>query len=316
MSTSLLLADVGGTHVRLRQVGLEGETVSELHEVGSGVGDGYVSSLMEQLNAVVRRLGVARGGFPRGMTVVITSRGLRAGQAERVAIRDMAAFLRAERVVLVPDGVAAYVGSLGSRPGVVLTVGTGTIAVAVDGGGRVRRLDGWGPQLGDVGSGYRVGLDGLISACRWVDGSRGGSQMLCEAAARAFGTIDDLAETLRPSDQLRNIARFAEAVVETARMGDEVANNILDNAARELGELATDAAGLVTADADLPIVIGGGFVAAVPELADRVVAWFRENSPRRPSIVPGLPTLDGCYEIGAHGVPAAFASWVEELDQG
>ena len=63
----------------------------------------------------------------------------------------------------------------------------------------------------------------------------------------------------------------------------------------------------------MPIAIGGGFVAAVPELAERVKAWFKQNSQYDPFIVPGSATLDGCYEIAAHGVPEPFVSWVEEL---
>jgi glucosamine kinase len=313
MATSLLLADVGGTHVRLRHVTPEGEILSELQEIGSGVGDGTIRSLMEELSAVVQRPGVMPADVPRGTRVVITSRGLSAGQDEREAIRQLAAFVKATRVTLVPDGVAAYIGCLGAKPGVVVTVGTGTIAVTVDYAGRARRLDGWGPQLGDVGSGYRVGLEGLKSACRWHDGSRGGSQILRDEALQTFGQIDVLAETLRPASQLRNIARFAERVVAAARSGDVTAGQILDNAARELAELATDAAGLVTSEPGLPVVIGGGFVAAVPELADRLKAWFGENSDRVPLILPGSPTLDGCQEIGIHGVPAPFVTWVEEV---
>jgi N-acetylglucosamine kinase-like BadF-type ATPase len=128
-----------------------------------------------------------------------------------------------------------------------------------------------------------------------------------------FGPVETLAETLRPSSQLRNIARFAERVVAAARQGDVTAGQILDNAARELAELATDAAALVSDDPGLPVVIGGGFVAAVPELAERVKAWFGENSERVPLIVPESSALDGCYEIGVHGVPAPFATWVEEV---
>jgi len=130
---------------------------------------------------------------------------------------------------------------------------------------------------------------------------------------RAFGPVESLAEALRPSSQLRNIARFAERVVAAAREGDVTAGQILDNAARELGELATDAAALVSDDPGLPVVIGGGFVAAVPELAERVKAWFGENSQRVPVTVPSSSALDGCHEIGAHGVPAPFATWVEEV---
>jgi hypothetical protein len=48
-------------------------------------------------------------------------------------------------------------------------------------------------------------------------------------------------------------------------------------------------------------------------LAERVKAWFEQNSHYDPLIVPGSPTLDGCYEIAVHGVPEPFASWVEEL---
>ena len=151
--------------------------------------------------------------------MVITSRGLAAGQEERDAIRQVAAFLDATRVTLVPDGVAAYVGCLGGAPGVVVTVGTGTIALTVGYDGVARRLDGWGSLLGDVGSGYRVGLAGLKSACRCRDGSRGGSQMLRDAAEEAFGPIERLPYTLRPPEQLRNIARFAEQVVAAARRG-------------------------------------------------------------------------------------------------
>jgi N-acetylglucosamine kinase-like BadF-type ATPase len=313
MAASLLLADVGGTHVRLRYVSPDGEVLNELQEIGSGVGDGTIRSLMEELSAVVRRPGVVPADVPGGIHVVITSRGLSAGQNERGAIRQMAAFVKATRVTLVPDGVAAYIGCLGAQPGVVLTVGTGTIAVVVDYDGRARRLDGWGPLLGDVGSGYRVGLEGLKSACRWRDGSRGGSEMLRDEAEKEFGRIEVMAETLRPGSQLRNIARFAERVVAAARLGDVTAGHILDDAARELAELTTDAAALVTDDPALPVVIGGGFVAAVPELADRVKAWLSQNSDRVPSIVPGLPTLDGCHEIGAHGVPAPFTTWVEEV---
>ena len=248
MATSLLLADVGGTHVRLRQVSPEGEVVNELSEVGSGVGDGTIRSLMEELNEVVQRPGVVPAHVPGGVRVVITSRGLSAGQAERDAIRALAAFVNATRVTLVPDGAAAYIGCLGARPGVVVTVGTGTIAVTVDHDGRARRLDGWGQLLGDVGSGYRVGLEGLRSACRWRDGSRGGSEMLRDDAVRIFGPIETLAEVLRPLGQLRNIARFAERVVAAARLGDVTAGHILDQAARELAELATDAAALVSED--------------------------------------------------------------------
>jgi N-acetylglucosamine kinase-like BadF-type ATPase len=313
MARPLLLADVGGTYVRLREVDHDGEKVKELQEVGPGVGDGTIEAEMDELSAVVHRCGVALKDVRGGMHLVVAARGFGAGRGVPETVRQIAAFVHAARVTVVPDGVAAYIGNLGDKPGVVVTVGTGTIALAVDHLGQVRRLDGWGPQLGDVGSGYRVGLDGLISACRWVDHRRGGSRILRDAASEIFGKVEDLPRTLRSPEQLRNIARFAELVVEAARRGDIVAGQILDKAAGELAELATDAAALVSSGAGVPIVIGGGFVAAVPELAGRVTKWFAKNPVATPLISPGNSTLDGCQAIGSHGLPEVFAPWTEEL---
>jgi glucosamine kinase len=287
--------------------------VNELQEVGSGVGDGTIQAEMDELSMVVRRSQEEFANVPSGLHLVIAARGYGVGRSVAGTVEQIAASVNATRVTLVPDGVAAYIGCLWGGPGVVVTVGTGTVALVVDGGGRVRKLDGWGPQLGDAGSGYRVGLDGLISACRWEDGRRGGSQMLYDAAARTLGRVRDFGHTLRPLAQMRSIAQFAEPVVVCARQGDRVAGQILDKAAREVGELATDAAGLVPEEPAVPIVIGGGFVEAVPELADRVRAWFADNWENTPVVAPGLSTLDGCHRIGLDGVPDVFGSWVEEF---
>ena len=315
MTAPLLLADIGGTYVRLREVCLEGEAVNELHEVGGGVGDGTMQAEMDELNAVVRRSATAFSDVPGQLHLVIAARGYGVGRGAMGTVKEVSAFVNAARVTLVPDGVAAYVAALWDRPGVVVTVGTGTVALVVDQSGRVRKLDGWGPQLGDVGSGYRVGLDGLISACRFEDGRRGGSQMLRDAALGEFGRVQEFGSTLRPLAQLRNIAHFAELVVASARKGDLCAGQILDRAARELGELADDAASLVSDAPTVPVVIGGGFVEAVPELARRLAEWFVANSRYEPVIAPGLSTLDGCHRIGLHGVPEVFGSWVEQLDR-
>ena len=123
--------------------------------------------------------------------------------------------------------------------------------------------------------------------------------------------MQEFGSTLRPLAQLRNIARFAELVVASARKGDLCAGQILDRAARELGELADDAASLVSDAPTVPVVVGGGFVEAVPELAQRLGDWFAANSHYEPVIAPGLSTLDGCHRIGLHGVPDVFGSWVE-----
>ena len=155
-----------------------------------------------------------------------------------------------------------------------------------------------------------MGFDGLVSACLWADGRRGGSQLLREAASEMFGPIERLPWAIHAAGQLRNIARFSEPVVAAARLGDVVARGILDKAARDLAELAADAACPAVGGAALPVVFAGGFVSEVPELAVRLRTWCHANSLPVPVIAGASAPLDGCYRIATQGVPEPFVRWV------
>ncbi|MYS50866.1 ATPase, partial [Streptomyces sp. SID6013] len=79
------------------------------------------------------------------------------------------------------DAVTAHAGALGGRAGVVLAIGTGSVAVGIGADGTYARVDGWGPLLGDDGSGARIGTAGLRAALRAHDG-RGPATALLDAA--------------------------------------------------------------------------------------------------------------------------------------
>jgi N-acetylglucosamine kinase-like BadF-type ATPase len=59
-------------------------------------------------------------------------------------------------------------GTLGVLHGMVIIAGTGSIVVATDGGESQVRAGGWGPLLGDVGSGWAIGHDVLCAVARAV----------------------------------------------------------------------------------------------------------------------------------------------------
>jgi N-acetylglucosamine kinase-like BadF-type ATPase len=149
----LLLADLGGTHVRLREVGRDGETISQLQETGSGLEDGSVAAALGELSTVLRRSSGRSRDKAEETHFIIASRGFRPGGALQAqtwsALRQIASSVQATRVTLVPDGVASYLACLGHRAGVVITVGTGTVAVIVDRRGVAHKMDGLGPQLGE-----------------------------------------------------------------------------------------------------------------------------------------------------------------------
>src|SRR5690606_36062144 len=67
------------------------------------------------------------------------------------------------------DVVTAHAGALEGAPGTLLIAGTGAAALGVDDDG-VRLVDGWGPDLGDLGGGSWIGREGVRAALRARDG--------------------------------------------------------------------------------------------------------------------------------------------------
>lgn len=140
-------------------------------------------------------------------------------------------------LVLSDDGVLAHARALG-MPGILLSVGTGVIAVAMSPGGDVARADGWGPLLGDRGSAVEVGLGGLRQAVR--DQETGRDTPLLNAARRRYGAIDlSFARGMLADDAWpRFVASFAEDVGLAATQGSAEARALLEDAAAAIVETA------------------------------------------------------------------------------
>ncbi|WP_255947940.1 N-acetylglucosamine kinase [Streptomyces odontomachi] len=166
-----------------------------------------------------------------------------AGQDERSAVaRVLSSRLRAGRVLVTEDAVTAHLGAFGGTPGVVVSAGTGAIALWSDGHGCVR-VDGMGPVLGDHGSGADIGRAGLRAAFSAVEG-RGAATALVEPARRHLGGLGlagarRLHEAAHPTEV---VSDFATAVLRAAEHGDEVAGTIVARAAHDLATSAALAA--------------------------------------------------------------------------
>ena len=145
--------------------------------------------------------------------------------------------LPADGAAVASDAVTSHAGALGGGEGVVLAVGTGSVALALS-HGAMRRADGWGPLLGDEGGGGWVGLHGLCAALRAVDG-RGPGTALRPAAERMFGPPAGWTAAV---DGASAAARFAPEVARAAAAGDGAAGAILHDAAGHLAATARAAA--------------------------------------------------------------------------
>lgn len=166
------------------------------------------------------------------------------------------------------DASAALAGATGGLPGVVVIAGTGSICYGEDTKGARARAGGYGPLLGDEGSGYDIGRKALIAALRAEDG-RSPATVLTERIRQRFmlEKMTDLINLVygNPAPLQRpDIAALTPMVVEAANEGDGIAKEILRVAGRELGLCAAAVLQRLNWDgaATVPVAGSGGVFAA------------------------------------------------------
>ncbi|MFO7960474.1 MAG: BadF/BadG/BcrA/BcrD ATPase family protein [Nitriliruptoraceae bacterium] len=138
--------------------------------------------------------------------------------------------LGASGVVLTSDVVTSHLGALAGQSGVVAAVGTGTVVLGLSPSGDAAKVDGWGYLLGDAGSGFDVGRQGLSAAMAAHDGRQ--RTLLAAAAQARFGPLSELpGRVYAEPEPVHLVASFAPDVAAAARRGDAVALGIWDAAA-------------------------------------------------------------------------------------
>ena len=179
---------------------------------------------------VVRRAAeAAQVALPvRGMWAGLAGAGHEAARAAVEAGLQDAGL--AERVAVGTDVEAAHADAFGDGAGILLVVGTGSVARAVGPGGGVVTVGGWGHLLGDEGSGYRIGLHGLRGVVRASDGREPHTtltRVLLEATGE--GEPRDLVGWAASASK-GEVAALSVLVANAAREGDTVAARVIHRA--------------------------------------------------------------------------------------
>jgi glucosamine kinase len=176
---------------------------------------------------------------------------------------------RASRVET--DAEIALEGAVGPGEGAMAILGTGT-AYMVRHGGRSRAVGGWGFQVGDQGSGARIGRDLLEQTLLAQDGIRPASPLTREMMAVFRNSPEDVVEfttTASPGD----FGGFAPKVFDHAARSDAVAVSIVDRAVADV-EAALAVLDLRPGD---PLCLLGGLAPLyAPRLSPRFRALLKE----------------------------------------
>ncbi|MCU1349965.1 MAG: gspK, partial [Acidobacteria bacterium] len=136
------------------------------------------------------------------------------------------------------DARVALTGAIGFGPGIVIIAGTGSVAFGRNAAGEEARAGGWGPTLGDEGSGYAISREGLAAIVRAFDG-RSEPTRMTDLLCKEYGMCEpaDLPKFVyAATTHADDIARYLRVVIDAATAGDAVAETILLHAGRELGD--------------------------------------------------------------------------------
>ena len=258
----------------------------------------------------------AQGGADGPVVAVVGLAGAGSPQRWRdieSALAAEASLLGTDRVRVVSDIEAVAAAALSEGVGVALWSGTGSFAVASDGGSHLYRTGGRGHLLGDEGSAYSVVLAAARAAVRARDriGPATDLRPRLEDVLDVAG-VEALATAMQGKTP-GEIAGLFPVVLEVDADGDELARVVLDDGAEQLARLASAAcvrASLGPAETD--VVLGGGALGQ-ERYADRVVQRLAERgfhdvvrtAPRQPC--EGAALLARAW----HQSDAPMCSWVE-----
>ncbi len=230
--------DGGGTKTAATTANLNGDVLSEVvggpanfqvigvEAVASTVLD-LITQCCERVgcryeNIIAVMLGFAGAGRPVDQKRMYD--GLRAMAAQKQ--------IPLKKVIVDSDARIALEGAFRGDAGMILISGTGSIMFGKDTHGNIHRVGGWGRLLGDEGSGYSIGREGLIAVVQHCDG-RGKATLLTQLVAEQFHLTDQTIITEVYTNNF-DIASIAPLVLQAAERGDAVCDAIVNHAIDEL----------------------------------------------------------------------------------
>jgi N-acetylglucosamine kinase-like BadF-type ATPase len=255
-SPSVLAIDLGKTRCRLVVAGPQRRSAPEGTGAPGLTAPGGVGAALDAIRPLLDSAGVSATALGVGAAGAWAAPAAAADLARRLADEVQAP------TVVGSDVVTAHVGALDGRDGVLLIAGTGAAALGIDAEG-ARLIDGWGPDVGDLGSGSWLGRETLRAVLRAADGL-GPTTALTAGIAELVGPASAVVPWVGEDGPLpRRLATLAPIVLDAASEGDEVAQGI----AAEAVALLTASAFAASA-ASSEVVLHGGLTSH---------HWFREQ---------------------------------------
>ena len=202
-----------------------------------------------------------------------------------------------KHITVETDARIALEAAFAGGPGIALIAGTGSIALYHTEDGKYLRSGGWGNILGDEGSGYAIGRDGLMAALRQFDG-RGEKTILTKKAMDHFGltAVDDLIPKVY--QEHADVSSFAPLVFEAAFERDRLAHLLLVKNAADLADHVRTLTMLSRPKHKLPVSLMGGLLATENVYSKLVKEKIVASLPQVLVLKPKFPAAFGAAILG------------------
>jgi len=302
MSAIVVGVDGGGTKTRVLVADETGKTLAEADGPASAVRPGQADHSATVIAETVRRaLDEAGVGpvIPRVLSVGVAGVGR---EPERQALWQALASLEiAEEVLVQADATIALDDAFADGVGVLLIAGTGSVAFGRSPAGAIGRCGGWGPNIGDEGSGAWIGRRALSVVTAASDGRE--PETALTGAILTAAQVNDVTDLVAwaAAATPAALATLAPAVISEADAGDLRANAILSMAAEELVLHVRALARQLFVDerAAVPVALTGGLLKRGAPLRKRL-------EQRMKSVVPGAQIQSGDVDAARGAVRDAL----------
>ncbi len=300
--TYVIGIDGGGSTVRVSVVTPDLQVIGEAKGTTSNPNLVGRTVAMQTIQSTVREaIAAAQLTTDQIASVGIGIAGAEASHSE-AWLREVVAGVTPDAAV-APSGdhEIALVGAHGQRKGILVLSGTGSLACGVGSTGDYVVIGARGYLLGDEGSGYWIGMEGLKAVIRDDDG-RGRHTKLTALFLERFelAGVEAIVPWLYHTgvSRTKEIATFANAVLEQAQSGDIVAADIILRAAEELA-LAARAVNYRLHMESLPVAYAGGLLAFANPLSLKLCELLALPELPQPRYAPAVGgAILALYKLG------------------
>jgi len=190
---------------------------------------------------------------------------------------------------VVGDADIALESAHGGEPGIIIIAGTGSIIYGRDTDGTIKRCGGWGPVIGDPGSGTAIGLRALRYAAKTLDGCIEAS-FLMQLIAENTGITSQESLINKVYKEKYQLSEIAPLVFQAANKGDQNALDIIHESAQELVDLLRCGAKKFSFTGIIPVSYIGGILQShtvYPEIVTKLIEQAIPNADiRKPEFKP------------------------------